>query len=937
MRPDAILQILQTHLPGKKLAPAPVYAGDPHAGLMVGHRGVAKYRFDEEGRLTGLNLAFCDMTDAVWQNLLRDLGAAAHALIDLNLSDNRLTRFDFGPALGRLEHVNLSRNPKLKQIAFSAPLPALERLVLSECALTDLSLPAGMQRLYWLEARRNKLKRLSFDGQFPALEWLDLSENELTDLRIPKGLGRLGHLYLNKNQLSGLRFETPLRLLRTLHLRGNRLNALPDNLLSCTALETLYLHGNAWQGNLASVVPEGESANAFVPVRDYLRELQKGHIANDRVKVIIVGNGRVGKTSMFRRLKGLPFRKDEKFTHGVQLGDLSKEELPAVKTPGLQANVWDFGGQEIFYATHQFFLTDNAVYVLAWTAEENVALYRERDKATLPTNEKWRPREYWLDNIRRRAPNSPLLIVQTHCNGKREPYDQTEYTREPLRAECLEFDAANDEGLDRLKRLLTERLNADIPHFGENFPETYDRVIGEVERQRWEKNKISREQFDAICSTAGITPGAETSVLEFLRVTGSVVWFPDVKALKNTIFINPNWLTQQVYRLINNDLHAAKGRMDAAYIARILDDYSEEERMQFLELLENFELIFQPKDEALYIAPQYLDDELEPEVRNAYEIILDDLKPAFTFRFPKFVPENIMINFLSRYGPFSRKLYWKNGICFRTADRGNCIVTFDETAGSLTVYTLPDSPGSHSLQAEVCKAFVELGRNARAEIALAGHPFVSWQELVDAEKDGINKIRAVDGSPVEVEDYDRFFEWEMPRAEAKPVQLKEEPTAALRTIRIFLASSNELVDDRREFEIFINRENKTLVKQGLFLELIQWEDFLDAVSTTRLQDEYNKAIRECDILVSLFFTKVGQFTAEEFDIALGQFRETGKPHIFTYFKDAPINIGAITDEIQTLLQFKKRLEEIGHFFTSYASSSDLKLHFSGQLKKLKVL
>ena len=38
----------------------------------------------------------------------------------------------------------------------------------------------------------------------------------------------------------------------------------------------------------------------------------------------------------------------------------------------------------------------------------------------------------------------------------------------------------------------------------------------------------------------------------------------------------------------------------------------------------------------------------------------------------------------------------------------------------------------------------------------------------------------------------------------------------------------------------------------------------------------------------LFFTKVGQYTEEEFEAAIGQFKATNKPFIFTYFKDAEI-------------------------------------------------
>src|SRR5215210_1363726 len=122
----------------------------------------------------------------------------------------------------------------------------------------------------------------------------------------------------------------------------------------------------------------------------------------------------------------------------------------------------------------------------------------------------------------------------------------------------------------------------------------------------------------------------------------------------------------------------------------------------------------------------------------------------------------------------------------------------------------------------------------------------------------------------------------------------------LKTIKIFIASSSELKSDREAFRTFISLENDRLSEQGVYLKILQWENFLDAISDTRLQDEYNKALRECDIALCLFFTKVGKYTAEEFDTAYQVFKETGKPKIWTYFKNADINIGSITEEITTL-------------------------------------
>jgi internalin A len=107
------------------------------------------------------------------------------------------------------------------------------------------------------------------------------------------------------------------------------------------------------------------------------------------------------------------------------------------------------------------------------------------------------------------------------------------------------------------------------------------------------------------------------------------------------------------------------------------------------------------------------------------------------------------------------------------------------------------------------------------------------------------------------------------------------------------------------------------------------------MSETRLQDEYNREIRACDIFVSLFFTKAGMFTEEEFNIALKEFRDTGKPRIFTFFKEASVSIRKLSaSDLQSLETFQKKLSELGHFYTRYEDPRDLKLQFRDQLERL---
>ncbi len=154
-------------------------------------------------------------------------------------------------------------------------------------------------------------------------------------------------------------------------------------------------------------------------------------------------------------------------------------------------------------------------------------------------------------------------------------------------------------------------------------------------------------------------------------------------------------------------------------------------------------------------------------------------------------------------------------------------------------------------------------------------------------------------------------------------------------IKIFLASSEELRTERDNFELYLRQQNDHYQEQGTYLQIVRWENFLDAMSPTRLQDEYNKAVRECDIFVSLFATKTGKYTEEEFDTAHQQFLATGRPYIYTFFKDTELSTGSVDRAaLQSLWAFQDKLNKLGHFYTTFKNIDDLKLRFSEQLKHL---
>ena len=156
-------------------------------------------------------------------------------------------------------------------------------------------------------------------------------------------------------------------------------------------------------------------------------------------------------------------------------------------------------------------------------------------------------------------------------------------------------------------------------------------------------------------------------------------------------------------------------------------------------------------------------------------------------------------------------------------------------------------------------------------------------------------------------------------------------------IRLFVSSTSELASDRSELEVLISRETEVLIKKGLFLELIVWEDFVESMSQARLEEAYNDMIAQSDIFVMLLSKHAGKYVLEEFEQALAAQLSTGKPFIFTYLKDTAVD-ATNTDStaLGDFASFRERLDRLGHFYVFYRDSNALKQHFSAQLSKLLV-
>ena len=152
----------------------------------------------------------------------------------------------------------------------------------------------------------------------------------------------------------------------------------------------------------------------------------------------------------------------------------------------------------------------------------------------------------------------------------------------------------------------------------------------------------------------------------------------------------------------------------------------------------------------------------------------------------------------------------------------------------------------------------------------------------------------------------------------------------MKTIKIFLASSEELKDERNTMADLILHLNKLFRGRGLELDLEKWE-YLDASMTgKRKQDEYIEVLKQCDICMVLFWRKFGSFTGEELDTAYNRMKQKEKPHkIYVFFKNP--NSDELTQELKDFIaNYEQRFG--GHFFCKFQNADTMKLEFLLQLE-----
>jgi internalin A len=675
----------------------------------------------EIGRLTHLTI-FNLMSNKL-RALPSEIGRLTH-LTRLDLWDNKL--WDLPLEIGQLidlTYLSLSYNRLMTLRPEIGQLTNLTELDLHDNEL--MTLPpeiSQLKNLTSLDLSENHLTALPPEiDQLTHLTKLDLSGNHLTAL--PSEIGQLTHLtklYLWDNKLMALPLEIgQLINLTNLNLDNNRLTALPPEIGQLTQLTSLDLRDNPDLPLPPEILKKTREPQAIIQAwLDYLAgQTRPLH----ETKLVLVGEGSVGKTSLVNRLLHDTFDPHSEKTEGIAIHRWHPDppQSPRLRgeekgSGGIQVNIWDFGGQEIMHATHQFFLTKRTLYVLVLDNR-----YSEAENRL----------DYWLTLIRSFGGDSPILVV-----GNKSDQHPLDLDRRGLKAEhrtvqaILDTSCKTGAGIEALRAAIAEQI-AQMPHVNDPIVTTWFEVKAELEDM--DADYIPYRRYVELCREHNVEkPASQRVLLGFLHDLGVVLHFPDPR-LETTNILNPEWVTRGVYRILNTRLpFEEQGILTWEMLARILEDEPyQEKRMFIVDMMRKFELCYELPDRPhTYLIPDLL-PKAAPEIGDWAGAL------RFEFHYPV-LPGSILTRLIVRMHRHiastdnprgcPARLAWRTGVVL--ACEGNqALVRADLTSNRITLAIRGPGAGRRDLLTRIREHLGAIHSSIAdlrpaAKIPVPGHP-----------------------------------------------------------------------------------------------------------------------------------------------------------------------------------------------------------------------
>lgn len=570
-------------------------------------------------------------------------------------------------------------------------LDHLEGLNLSSNLLTTLpSWIAEMRQLAELNLWGNPLKTLPIEvAHLEHLKILRLS-CEGVSTALPTSLGELKLLYLECDYMGLTKVPELIRHLRGLvwlGLGGNDLDALPPWLVELPALTTLDVGGNSRLELPQEIIA---SRNARRILEYYFRTRGDAALPLNEFKLILVGRGGVGKTSLVHRLIKNEF-KEFKRTPGVQITDWPV----IIEGDDVRAHIWDFGGQEIMHGTHRFFMTERALYLVLISSREGT---EDHDA------------EYWLALVRSFAGDVPIIVLL----HKHDDYP-VELNRELLREKYgrnlvfIETDSKSGRGMNALREEICRQAGV-LPGLRAAWPKEWRRVKEELPAA--EKDWITFDDFRTFCAKRGVTEAKDQGALaDGLHALGLMLSYQRDETLRGFGVLNPKWVTKGIYQMLNApSLREAGGKFTLDSFAEVLPGLTYPERLHpfLLALMRKFQLSH-PLDDAgrLHLIPELLTKE-EPADLDQQFVAEECLN--FVYRYDAVLPEGLLPRFIvDTYVHRQPKAAWRTGVVL---ERANCraLVRGDVQGRTVTIRVAGAPAGRRELLGIVREHFERLHR-----------------------------------------------------------------------------------------------------------------------------------------------------------------------------------------------------------------------------------